>query len=300
MPRALMKVDSDEPPLSSTEKSASTSIDVRPTYIRSWLLYMADWAVAIAVTAVSQIILIPKPFSMTFIVTNPDIQQRYYDDQFDLTRVCVVLSTAIPTVIIVLWLGYFRRSVSDIHQALLGLGMALSFCALFTGIFKQTNIIPSSDFLDRCKLNQADFERSYRTGVALSYRDCNGKDVNRAVRYYPSFTMSISSCSMAYLSLFASIQLGLWLHPQVRRQLREIAPGRPANHNRPGQTLISLICLLPIAAGMSFIALEAKYHGPGNGWGTTSGIIIGFVAALWAHILYCSDMPGAMIPRIYL
>ncbi|KAJ2613570.1 hypothetical protein H4S08_002119 [Coemansia sp. RSA 1365] len=294
-----MKAGSEDPSLSSTEKSAS-SIDIGRSYARSWFLYVADWAVAIAITAVSQIILIPKPFSMTFIVTNPDIQQRHFVDKFDLTRVCIVLSTAIPAVIIIIWLGYFKRSVGDIHQALLGLAMALSFSALFTSILKQINVLPSSDFLDRCRLDQADFERSFRTGVALSYRDCKGPDTNSGVRYYPSFTISIISCGMGYLSLFASLQLGLWLHPQVQRQVREFAPERAANRNRPGQTLISLICLLPVAAGMTFPALEAKYHGPGNGWGKTSSIIVGFVAALWAHLLYCSDMPGAMIPFIYL
>ncbi|KAJ2449404.1 hypothetical protein EV183_004916 [Coemansia sp. RSA 2336] len=293
-----MKLSSEEP-LTATPDSSSASYNRPTTRARTWFLYAADWIVAMAAVAVSQVILIPDPYAVSFVVTNPFIQQPHERDTFDVTRVCVVLGTAIPVVIMLLWLGAFRFSFKDIHLSLLGLGMALSFCALFTAIFKQAALVLSPDFLERCDLSPEDFERSFRTGARISYRACRGPNTVRGLRFYPEFTSTIPLCSLAYLSLFASLQLGLWLHPQVRRQVRAISPWHFASRSRPGQTLVSFISLLPIAAGMTFPALEAKYHGGGNGWGTAFGVLLGFIFALWAHIIYCSDMPGAMVAYIY-
>ncbi|KAJ2574604.1 hypothetical protein GGH19_003680 [Coemansia sp. RSA 1807] len=158
-----------EGPLSATEKSSSVSEYGRSaTPIRKWVLHVADWIAVVVVVAVSQIILIPQPYSVSFIVTNPYIQQFHFQDSFDITRACVVLSTAVPVVIIIIWLGYFRRSLGDIHMAVLGLGMALSFCALFVSVFKQMALSLSPDFLGRCELDQADYDRSFNTGARLS------------------------------------------------------------------------------------------------------------------------------------
>ncbi|KAI9472614.1 hypothetical protein BX667DRAFT_516652 [Coemansia mojavensis] len=298
-PQQQQRLNSEEP-LTATQDSSSASAYNRPiTRPRTWFLYAADWIAAMAAVAVSQVILIPDPHAVTFVVTDPFIQQPHERDTFDITRVSVVLGTAIPVVIMLLWLGAFRFSFKDIHLSLLGLGMALSFCTLFTAIFKQATVVLSPDFLDRCDLPPEDFERSFQTGARISYRACRGPDTVPGLRFYPEFTTTIPICSLSYLSLFTSLQLGLWLHPQVRRQVRAISPWHLANRSRPGQTLVSFISLLPVAAGMSFPALEAKYHGGGDGWGTAFSIILGFIFALWAHIIYCSDMPGAMVAYIY-
>ncbi|KAI7833836.1 hypothetical protein BX661DRAFT_177648 [Kickxella alabastrina] len=202
------------------------------------------------------------------------IQQKFLAGNYnDITRVCVVLSTAIP-----------RRPLSEIHHSILGLAMALSFSTLFMSLFKQMSDVLASDFLDRCKLSQEDFDRAYQTGVALSYKDCQNKNIKGDLHMYPVPLVSvISSCAMGYLSLFISIQLGLRLHPQVRRQLREIAPDDAISRSRPGQTLISFITLLPFAAG------------GGHGWGYAVGSLTGLAFAYWAHLLYCSDMAIAVI-----
>ncbi|KAJ2159953.1 hypothetical protein GGF46_002617 [Coemansia sp. RSA 552] len=295
-----MKDPGAEPPLFYPGRSLSASGRDQPWRARTWLLYAADWITIITTVAISQVILIPQPFAVQFLPADPGIQQRYTKDEFDITRSSIVLCTAIPIIIVILWLGYFRRPFSDIHQAVLGLGMALSLCVLFTSIFKQLSLILSSDFMDRCKPAPAALERALRAGTPLSYHDCTGPTTQSGLRFYPAFTVTVPSCSMAYLSLFASLQLGLWLHPQVRRQLRETAaPGCGLGLRRPGQMLISFVSLLPVAAGMTFPAMEAKYHGGGNGWGIACSILVGFFFALWAHIIYCSDMPSALAWYIY-
>ncbi|KAJ1825836.1 hypothetical protein LPJ56_002481 [Coemansia sp. RSA 2599] len=282
---------------SSTEiKSAASSGDANRYRIKIWFLYAADWIVVILAITISQLILIPLPHSTSFLVTDPSIQQRFFNNSpVGTERVCVVLCTAVPTVIMVLWLGCFRRPISEIHHSLLGLAMAMSFCALFTSIYKQVATVLAPDFLDKCNLRQEDFDRSFRTGVALSYRDCQNRDIRRELRAYPSAVVTVSSSSMGYLSLFLSLQMGLWLHPASRRQLRMIAPDDAVGHIRPGQTLVSFICLLPVAAGMTFAAIQTKYGGGDVGWGYAFSVILGYIFSLWGHIMYCGDMPVAVI-----
>ncbi|KAJ1728391.1 hypothetical protein LPJ61_004059 [Coemansia biformis] len=281
--------------LTPSERSTPTSIYAKRTHVRAWFLYAADWAVVLVVTAVSQIILIPDIRRVTFVVTNPNIQQVHVHDDFGMVRAAVVLSTSVPAIIMLLWLGYFKHPFGDIHQAVLGLGMALSFCALFTAIFKQMCAILSPDFLSRCNPATSARDNAFRTGSTLSHYDCTGDELGDGMRYYPSYVASIPACGMSYLSLFAGHQLGLWLHPQARRRLGQIAPRQAADRNRPGQTLVSFISLLPVAAAMTFPAVETTYSGAGSGWGYACSIIIGAVFALWAHIIYCYDMPAAMI-----
>ncbi|KAJ1887489.1 hypothetical protein LPJ66_009088 [Kickxella alabastrina] len=263
---------------------------------KTWALYAADWITVLIVVTISQLILIPWPKSVYFLVTDPDIQQKFLAGNYnDIIRVCVVLNTAIPTVIMLVWLGFYRRPLSELHHSILGLAMALSFSTLFMSLFKQMSDVLASDFLDRCKLSQEDFDRAYQTGVALSYKDCQNKNIKDDLYMYPVIISVLSSCAMGYLSLFISIQLGLRLHPQVRRQLREIAPDDAISRSRPGQTLISFITLLPFAAGMTFPIILARDQGGGHGWGYALGSLTGLAFAYWAHLLYCSDMAIAII-----
>ncbi|KAJ2300203.1 hypothetical protein IWW55_004025 [Coemansia sp. RSA 2706] len=99
--------------------------------------------------------------------------------------------------------------------------------------------------------------------------------------------------------MFASLHLGSWIHPQVRRQLQELSPRRFAYRSRPGQTLILFVSLLPFAAGMTFPALETEHHGGGNGWGNACSILLGLLFALMGHLIYCYDMPGALVAYVY-
>ncbi|KAJ2226886.1 hypothetical protein H4R99_007675 [Coemansia sp. RSA 1722] len=277
-------------------KSAASTGDTNRDRFKIWFLYAADWIVVILAVVISQLILIPLPHSIMFLVTDPTIQQNFSDGSpVGTERVCVVLSTAVPTVIMVLWLGYFRRSAHEIHNSLLGLAMALSMCALFTSVYKQVGAILAPDFINKCDLSQDAFERSFRNNVPLSYRECQNKDIRRELRAFPSSVISVSSSSMGYLSLFLSLQMGLWLHPESRRQLRMIAPDDVVGYVRPGQTLVSFICLLPVAAGMTFAAIQTKYGGGGNGWGYAFSVILGYLFAIWGHVLYCSNMTVALI-----
>ncbi|KAJ2854391.1 hypothetical protein J3B02_002700 [Coemansia erecta] len=172
---------------SEETKSVASAGNLTRSRIKIWFLYAADWAVAILAVVISQLILIPLPHSVSFVVTDPSIQQKFTDgSRVSTERVCVVLCTAVPVVIMVLWLSCFRRPVHEIHQALLGLAMAMSFCILFTSIYSQVAVILAPDFLDKCNLRQDDFDRSLRTGVALSYRDCQNSDIRRELRAYPT------------------------------------------------------------------------------------------------------------------
>ncbi|KAJ1997863.1 hypothetical protein GGI04_005245, partial [Coemansia thaxteri] len=282
---------SDDEELSDVgSKSTPSSGHYRHSQVVAWCLYAADWITVVVVVAVAIIILIPWPLSFRFLVTDTGIQQKYHNDRVSIDRVCVVLNSAIPIVVIMLWMGYHRRRLSEIHQALLGWAMSVSFCTLFTSICKHLGEIPSSDFLDLCQPNPADVAQSLRTGMPLSYQDCQNQDIKHAMHEYPVFSVSISACSMGYLSLFASVQLGLQLHPQVRRQLRAMSPDGHMARSRPGQTLISLISIVPAGAALAFPAIETRYHGGGHAWGYAFSIILGYAFALWGHVLYCYDL----------
>ncbi|KAJ2056150.1 hypothetical protein GGH13_007635, partial [Coemansia sp. S155-1] len=307
--------ESDEH-LSVASKSPPSSGSYSRSKVVAWFLYAADWITVVIVVAAAIVILIPKPLSMKFLVTDASIQQVYHNDRVSIDRVCVVLTTSIPTVIIMLWMGYRRAKLNELHQAILGLALSISLCSLFTSIFKQMGAIPSPDFLDLCQLSQEDFDRAYRTGVSVSFRQCQNKDINHEMREFPLFSITskyleliysalhvtfkssqntknwsdlflniyiVSSCGMAYLSLFASVQLGHQLHPEVRRRLKALSPDGRLARSRPGQTLISFICLLPVGAGMAFPGIETRYHGGGRGWGYALSILVGYLFALWGH-----------------
>ncbi|KAJ2871168.1 phosphatidate phosphatase, partial [Coemansia aciculifera] len=286
--------ESDEH-LSVASKSPPSSGSYSRSKVLAWFLYAADWITVVIVVATAIVILIPKPLTMKFLVTDASIQQVYHNDRVSIDRICVVLTTSIPTVIIMLWMGYRRAKLNELHQAILGLALSISLCTLFTSIFKQMGAIPSPDFLDLCRLPQEDFDRAYRTGASISFHQCQNKDINHEMREFPLFSVTISSCGMAYLSLFASVQLGHQLHPEVRRRLKALSPDGRLARSRPGQALISFICLLPVGAGMTFPGIETRYHGGGRGWGYALSIFVGYLFALWGHVLYCYDLTTGLV-----
>ncbi|KAJ2778544.1 hypothetical protein H4R18_004541 [Coemansia javaensis] len=283
--------------LSSSTESHRTPNSMYGRSIRGWtlLLYAADWLIVLVATAVSQIILIPRTWTISFIVTNPDIQQRYNPDTFNLDRAAVVLCTAIPIIVMFVWLGCFKHPFRDIHHVALGLCMALSFAALFTSILKQMCAILSHDFIDRCKPHPDVLQSAFATGRPLTARDCTGDRMLRGLHFYPSYPAVIPACAGSYLGLFASHQLGLLLHPEVRRQIRQVAPCRLTNSNHPGQAVVSFISILPVAGGMAFPAVEARNFGGGSGWGYGCSVLLGFAFGLWGHIIYCCGMPSAAV-----
>ncbi|KAJ2688688.1 hypothetical protein IWW39_001993 [Coemansia spiralis] len=291
--------DSDEH-LSVASKSPPSSGSYPRSKVAAWFLYAADWITVIAVVATGAVILIPGPLDRQFLVTDPTIQQISHNDHVAIDRVCVVLTTAAPIVIIMLWMGYRRAKLNELHQAILGLAMSLSLCYLFTSIFKQLGGILSPDFLDLCRLPQADFDQAYRTGASVSFHQCQNKDIQGEMHEFPLFSVTISACGMAYLSLFASVQLGLHLHPEVRRRLKAMSPDGRIPRSRPGQTLISFICLLPVGAGMAFPGVETRYHGGGRGWGYAFSIFVGYLFGLWGHVLYCYDLTTGLVLLPYI
>ncbi|KAJ2743709.1 hypothetical protein GGI20_003531 [Coemansia sp. BCRC 34301] len=181
--------DSDEH-LSVASKSPPSSASYPRTKVAAWCLYAADWITVVVVVATAMVILIPKPLELQFLVTDPSIQQVYHNDRVSIDRVCVVLSSSVPTVIIMLWMGYRRAQLNEIHQAILGLAMSVSFCSLFTAIFKQLGAILSPDFLHICQLSQGDFDRAYRTGVSVSYHQCQNNDIDHELHEFPLFSIT--------------------------------------------------------------------------------------------------------------
>ncbi|KAJ2556452.1 hypothetical protein EV175_001998 [Coemansia sp. RSA 1933] len=284
------------PKSQSPSPSPSPSSEDRYTRSRAkkWILYAADWATVIVATAISQLILIPWPLSQTFVATDPDIQQKFHDDGTNINRISIVLSTAVPTVVIMVWLGWFSRPLNEMHRAVLGLAMSLSFCVLFTSIFRQISGILSTDFISLCQPTQEALANSVRFGTPISYRDCTNHNIKGSLHEYPMESITISACAAGYLSLFGSIQLGLQLHPRVMRQLRRAVPADRLHNCVHGQTLVLFICLIPIGAGMGFPAAESRYHGGEHGWSFAFSIILGYVFALWGHILYCCDFSVAV------
>ncbi|KAJ2589449.1 hypothetical protein EV177_009237 [Coemansia sp. RSA 1804] len=285
-------------PRSSKSSSSSPSPDNanhRCFNAREWTLYAADWITVIVVTAVSQLILIPWPLSHSFVLSDPEIQQEHHNDKKNIDRISIVLSTTIPTVIIMVWLGWFSRPLGEMHRTILGLAMALSFCALFTSIFRQIGNILSTDFISLCRPTQQAFINSIRLGRPITIDDCTNRNLKGGTHEYPAPSITISSCAAGYLSLFASVQLGLRLHPRVMRRLRQTMTVRQLQNSLHGQTLISFICLLPIGASMAFPAVEGRYHGGGHGWSYAFSIILGYIFALWAHMLYCGHLSTALV-----
>ncbi|KAI9503591.1 hypothetical protein GGI25_003711 [Coemansia spiralis] len=169
----------------STSPAPSSEEYYKRSETKKWVLYAADWITVIIVTVISQLILIPWPLSNNFIASNPDIQQIHHDDDYGIDRISVVLSTAVPTVIIILWLGLLYRPLNELHRSILGLAMALSFCALFTSIFRQMSSILSSDFISLCRPTQEAYLRSVRFGTPISFDDCTNHDIKGSLHDYP-------------------------------------------------------------------------------------------------------------------
>lgn len=183
--------DLDRLSITSRSKSSTPSSTYgqhRPATFKR-LLYAADWLAVVVSVATGQLILIPKPHAINFLVTDPSIQQQYENDHFNISRVATIVCTSVPTVSIILWMGWFRRPLNEIHQAILGLYMALSFTSLFAGIFKQITYTLSPDFLRFCNPSPSDISLSVRTGIALPYQVCrNQNNLRQAMRIYPSIS----------------------------------------------------------------------------------------------------------------
>ncbi|KAJ1963564.1 hypothetical protein GGI12_001977 [Dipsacomyces acuminosporus] len=185
-----------------TSKSASTSEYIKTSIVKVWWLYMADWVTAIVVVTIAQLIYIPKSHSVRFSATDPSIQQQHRDDHGDVNKLCVVLMTAVPVVVMLGWLGYYRRPVYEFHHAVLGLACAMSFCVLFTSIFKQIGYQLSPDFLERCSPRADRFRQALHSGTPLSFHDCTHRDAESGLTEYPDVSITRKSFQHMHMRLY--------------------------------------------------------------------------------------------------
>ncbi|KAJ1966216.1 hypothetical protein GGI12_000238 [Dipsacomyces acuminosporus] len=287
--------EQDQSLASPSRSTQSSTYKAKVLNGRIICLYALDWLIVLAALAVSQVITIPWSGTTRFFATDPEIQSKDSQNSTSFNRVVVVLTSSTPVVTMVIWLGYFKRPLIEFHSAILGLAQAMCFSMLFTSIFKQIGMILGPNFVDRCKPSFDAIQRSMATGVPLTFKDCTTTDtgaIKQASRAYPSVAVVLASCSGGYLALFASMHLGLRLHPSVRARLT------PADYPlRPGQNLVSFLCLLPLVAGLVVPALQTSYAGGGRGWGNACSAILGYVFALWGHVIYVATFPPTIIVR---
>ncbi|KAI8051521.1 phosphatidic acid phosphatase type 2/haloperoxidase [Syncephalis plumigaleata] len=104
---------------------------------------LGDWVLVALMTGVAFLLDLAPAFNRQFSLTDTTIQYPMSKKSTVPSAALFVISTIVPALIL--------TSIAVVHQALLGLGIALSSTSLFIHIFKNFIGRPRPDFLDRCQ-----------------------------------------------------------------------------------------------------------------------------------------------------
>ncbi|KAJ1680262.1 hypothetical protein EV182_000355 [Spiromyces aspiralis] len=193
----------------------------RPRWGWLALSYVPDWLVIFANLVVWGAMGLVSPVRRPFSVNDTSIAFPYVlpEDQTITNAMLSVIAIVVPLVFIVLIAGLWRRSLHDLHSALLAFSLAITLTVMFTDVLKNSVGRPRPNFLARCipdtskapSLQKLQQQRGAQTAVpAPSYGlwpvdICTREDwgvIDEGYRSFPSGHSSLSFCGMAFLALF--------------------------------------------------------------------------------------------------
>ncbi|RKP08942.1 phosphatidic acid phosphatase type 2/haloperoxidase [Thamnocephalis sphaerospora] len=116
-----------------------------------WPTYLIDWGCCAVFLIASLCLELVMPFRRHFSVTDKEISFPYTEHETVSSVALVVIAFVVPLVLLVAINQVARRGLFDLHQSVLGLGLAITLTTIFTEIAKITIGRPRPDFLSRCK-----------------------------------------------------------------------------------------------------------------------------------------------------
>jgi diacylglycerol diphosphate phosphatase/phosphatidate phosphatase len=226
---------------------------------------LLDWLV-VAILAIGAFMLDRIPaFHRHFSLTDKTIQFPLAPSSTVSTFHLSLISIATPAVILGLVACVIRRSPYDMHQAYLGLGVALSSTSLFVHMFKNFIGRPRPDFIARCQPP----EDAADPLLGLSTIDiCTQTDLELlydGMKSFPSGHSAYAFAGMAFVTFYLAGKLQVF--------------------DRRGFVFKPLICMLPLI-GASLVAISRLTDYRHHWEDVLVGSLLGTILAYFAYRMY--------------
>ncbi|KAG0347715.1 hypothetical protein BG004_007126 [Podila humilis] len=235
--------------------------------------YIQDWGLVLIVLVSFGFIDQVEPYHRQFSVTNLSIQHPFAKQETVPVWMLFTVALIIPGILMSLVAVFYKKSYTDLHNALLGLMLTQSLVLIVTDSIKITVGRPRPDFLDRC-LSIYD-NAAAGTPVGPLYDPinmlstsaiCTRRELLRdGFKAFPSGHSSFSFGGLGFLAMYLAGKLHLF--------------------DERGHIYKSLIVLTPVI-GAALIATsrvgDYRHH-----WeDVTVGSFIGAVAAVFSYRQY--------------
>ncbi|KAG0349138.1 hypothetical protein BG005_011128 [Podila minutissima] len=236
------------------------------SYIKDWGLVLV---VLVAFVFVDQI----EPYHRQFSVTDKSIQHPFAKKETVPVWMLLVVAFAVPAVVMSCIAVFYKRSYTDVHNALLGLMLTQSLVMIVTDSIKIAVGRPRPDFLDRCLSIYDNDAAGTPVGpltdpinMLSTSAICTRQDLLRdGFKSFPSGHSSFSFGGLAFLAMYLAGKLHLF--------------------DERGHIYKSLVVLAPII-GASLIATSRVSDYRHHWEDVTVGSFIGAVAAVFSYRQY--------------
>ncbi|KAI9029212.1 phosphatidic acid phosphatase type 2/haloperoxidase [Hyaloraphidium curvatum] len=274
----------------------------RPACLALVRSYALDWAVPVALLIATALVNAFAPVTQrVFSLDDAAISYPLSSETFP-NWLLYVLAVAVP-VVCCSALALLRRSLLELHSALLGLAFALSLTVLLTESFKVYVGALRPDFISRCAPNWPAAASSLAGGIASTGINfggqppgplrmfngtvCTGSSgtVEDGRKAFPSGHASLSFAGLGFLSLHLAMAKG-WMFSSPR----------------PAYLAPAVVALAPavLAACIAVSRVIDYRHSPLD---VAAGSVLGMLAACWAfgryfRPLWAAGEPGAWGDRV--
>ncbi|RKP08035.1 phosphatidic acid phosphatase type 2/haloperoxidase [Thamnocephalis sphaerospora] len=226
---------------------------------------LLDW-LAVAVIAIGAFMLDRLPaFHRQFSLDDPTIKFPMATKNTVTSLHLTIISVVVPAVLLAVIALGMRRSPYDLHQAYLGLGVALSTTSLFVHIFKNFVGRPRPDFLDRCRPSADAVDPVQALSSISICTQTNLKILYDGMKSFPSGHAAYSFAGLAFVSFYMAGKLRIF--------------------DERGFVFKPLLCLMPLI-GAALVAISRVCDYRHHWQDVTIGSILGFSLAYFAYRLY--------------
>lgn len=261
-------------------------------FARLVMSFIWDWAVPVLfVVAMALADTLADPAERVFSIADPNISFPHKDQETFPNWLLYILAVALPVVVTVVT-ALLRRSLVELHSALLGLAFSITFTGLITEAVKQFMGGLRPDFLARCSPDwtlvsqqiAASIAKASEVSVAglppgvdmyFNGTICTGNAVKivEGRKSFPSGHSSVSFAGLGYLALYLSAALGIYSRP-----LR-----------RPTPLLAVTVSFAPVVLAL-FIALSRIIDYRHSGYDVFFGAALGVLVSWWSFRHYFAPL----------
>ncbi|KAM0756604.1 acid phosphatase/Vanadium-dependent haloperoxidase [Meredithblackwellia eburnea MCA 4105] len=249
------------------------------TRLRLVASYLPDWILTVVLISLVLWFTHAAGHQREFSLTDTSIQHTFAVKERVPFQMAIIYAGAIPAGLMAILAVFWRRSFWDLHNALLGLLLALALATAVTNIVKVTVGRPRPDFIDRCQpLKDAINAIPYGlANVTVCTSDQTSNTFIDGFKSFPSGHSSFSFAGLGYLSLYWAGKMHLF--------------------DEKGHAIKAWIALVPLM-GASLIAISRTMDNRHHWQDVTIGSILGMAMAYFSYSLYYPPLnsPHAHLP----